>query len=288
MTVENHHYLIIGGAPKAGTTSLYKWLSDHPQVCASTFKETRFFLDEDYPVPRAARFDGTNLHEYDGFFKHCGEDGSILRVDASPDYLYSRTAVRIAELLPKARMVFIIRDPVERMVSWYKYARQRRLLGKETSFEDYIMAQVGQPIRSGTRIHLRALDQCRYDTYLKPFRDAFGDRCLVLDFNDVKNDPCSIMMKLCKFAGLDGSFYDSYAFRAENVSRVVRVGWIMSRYSAIRRRVAYALYNSPAIIKLLKKPNRIIKKLLFATEKACEEVAVSPKLSDLIRREVSR
>ena len=43
-------YLIIGGTTKAGTTSLHAYLSDHPQVCASSIKETRFFLDRDYPL----------------------------------------------------------------------------------------------------------------------------------------------------------------------------------------------------------------------------------------------
>ena len=138
MTVEEHHYLIVGGVPKAGTRSLYKWLADHPRVCASSLKEPRFFLDAGYPLPSAKRFDGTNLQEYTSFFKHGHEDTHLLKLDTTPDYLYSKTALRIAELFPSAKIIFILRDQVERMVSWYKYACQKWLIATGMSFEDYV------------------------------------------------------------------------------------------------------------------------------------------------------
>jgi len=127
-------FLIIGGTQRAGTTTLYKYLSDHPNVCASSIKETRFFLDKDYPLPSADRFNGTNLDAYGKFFAHC-TDLTKIRVEATPDYLYSDTALKIADLLPRAKMIFILRDQVERMVSWYKYAIQRGLLEESISFE---------------------------------------------------------------------------------------------------------------------------------------------------------
>lgn len=286
--VSSASYLIIGGAPKAGTTSLFRWLAAHPQVCASSIKETRFFLDADYPVPCAVRFNGSNLADYDGYFRHCKEQRSLIRVDATPDYLYSGTAVRIAELLPKARIVFIVRDPVDRMVSWYKYARQRGMIGNGMSFQDYVLEQAGRPPGPATPVHLRALDQCRYENYLQPFRHAFGGRCLIIEFEALKNDPCGTVKKLCAFAGLDGAFYESYSFRAENVSRVARSGSVSRAYNAVRRRIAHALYDSPRIMQLFRRPNRIIKKILAGQERAYDEVTVPSDLSALIRRESRR
>ena len=59
-----HHYIIIGGTTKAATTSLYFYLADHPNVCASNIKETRFFLDADYPLPVKYRLeDGLEKYE---------------------------------------------------------------------------------------------------------------------------------------------------------------------------------------------------------------------------------
>lgn len=286
MSISKHHYLIIGGAPKAGTTSIYKWLAEHPNVCASSLKETRFFLDTDYPLPSARRFNGANLIDYENMFKHCEEDKNLLRVEATPDYLYSKTALRVAELLPNAKIVFILRDPVERMVSWYKYARQRGMIEKNLSFEDYIMVQVEEPLTRDTPIHFRALEQCRYEKYLPAFREAFGERCMIIDFNNMKADPYSVMVKVCSFAGLDKYFYDSYIFQPENVSHSVRNGWFMHRYSIIRRSLAYALHGNPIVMNLLKKPNRVIKKMFTMNIKDAEKVNVTAEMSSLILQEV--
>ena len=288
MSVPNHRYLIIGGAPKAGTTSLYKWLADHPNVCASSLKEARFFLDAGYPLPCDKRFDGSNLEEYESFFMSCRNEGHFLRVDATPDYLYSKNALRIAELLPQAKIVFILRDPVERMTSWYKYARQRGLLSEDLSFDDYVIAQVDRPPSNDMPIHLRALEQCRYEKYLPAFRQAFGERCMVIDFKDLKTDSRGVMAKISAFAGLDDFFFDAYTFRAENASQAVRSGWLMRRYNSIRSRLTYALHGNPVVMELLKKPNRIIKKMLSMNVKKAERVQFSNEIAELIRRETQK
>lgn len=68
MQTDDQLYLIIGGTTKAGTTSIFRYLSAHPDVCASSLKETRFFLDKDYPLPSTNRFNGSNLECYRVFF----------------------------------------------------------------------------------------------------------------------------------------------------------------------------------------------------------------------------
>ena len=85
--VEEFSYLVIGGVPKAGTTSLFAWLSMHPDVCASSLKETRFFLDASSPLPSAKRFTGENLQEYGRFFRDCPKEFTGIRIDTTPDYL---------------------------------------------------------------------------------------------------------------------------------------------------------------------------------------------------------
>jgi hypothetical protein len=44
--------LVIAGAPKCGTSSLFYWLADHPQACGSTVKETFYLMDEEHPLRR--------------------------------------------------------------------------------------------------------------------------------------------------------------------------------------------------------------------------------------------
>ena len=284
MSVSDHRYLIIGGAPKSGTTSLYKWLSEHPEVCPSSLKETRFFLDVNYPLISPKIFNGANIEEYDGYFKRGRETGNQLRVDASPDYLYSNIALNIAELLPQSKIVFILRDPVERMVSWYKWARQLKLLDEGTDFDDYVMMQVNQSSTQDTPIHLRALDQCRYDKYLPSFQKAFGERCMVIDFEDLKNTPREVMKRISTFAEIADSYFDQYQFRAENVSQAVRNQWVMQKYYWLLRRLSAFASDKPAIKALLKFPNRIIKKCLSINHTKADEVQVSEELSEIIRK----
>jgi hypothetical protein len=286
MSATEYPYLIIGGAPKAGTTSLFKWLSAHHEVCASSIKETRFFLDLDYPLPSAARFDGTNLDEYESFFAHCPAD-RYLRVDSTPDYLYSRNALRIAELLPQAKIVFLLREPVDRMVSWYKYARQRNLIDEKMGLDDYVKSQLGCPIASETPPHLRALDQCKYEKYLPAFRLAFGDRLMELDFEDIKRDPISVIKKICVFANIDPAFYEGFQFNAENVSRSARFPQLEAMYNNARRKLAYASHAHPRIKALLKIANKLIKKVLISESKQPPQPIISNDLAELIRTESS-
>lgn len=281
--VRQQRYLIIGGAPKAGTTSLYKWLSDHPDVCASSLKETRFFIDEDYPIPCARRFNGANIEDYEGFYKYCSGGGSILRVEATPDYLYSTSALQIADLLPNARIVVVFRDPVERMMSWYRYAKQKRLIDESMSFNMYVETQIGATISSDTPTHWRALEQCRHEKYIAPFREKFGTRLLEIDFEQLRTNPRDVMSKICAFVSLSDEFYQGYDFVAENVSEAPRAGWVTRLYVPIRRRLAHGLHDRPLLLKIFRWPNKFIKRILGGSKKKAETVALTGDVDLVIR-----
>lgn len=288
MNVENNNYLIIGGAPKAGTTSLFKYLSEHPDTCASSVKETRFFLDSDYPIPSSTRFNGCNLSEYEKFFFADKDNEKKLRVEATPDYMYTEAALRIADVLPSAKIVFILRDPVEKIVSWYKYARHGALIKANMSFEDYVMLQVNNTVTENTPVYFRALEQGRYEKYLPHFRRAFGDRCMTVEFSDLRSEPQKVMTQICEFSGLDGTFFETYSFKAENVSHGVRWGWINRMLRRVRPKLAYALHNKPKIMAVLRKLNQILEKVLAYNNRETDKVIISDELAELIRIESSK
>lgn len=123
MTIPN--FLIIGAA-KAGTTSLYNWLNQHPQIYMTPIKETNFFAfeGEDISYPQ-----GTISESYLAGFKTSydsyieqfqGVSTEIAIGDASPSYLYhSNASKRIQSYLPNVKIIAILRDPVDRAYSQF-------------------------------------------------------------------------------------------------------------------------------------------------------------------------
>ncbi|MHA1988690.1 MAG: hypothetical protein ACW98D_18860, partial [Promethearchaeota archaeon] len=79
---------IIGGVQKAGTTSLFRYLSDHPSICASSKKEVDLF------VKHLDAKSVISLEAYKEFFSHCS-NSNLMRLEASPSYLMN--AKKIAE-----------------------------------------------------------------------------------------------------------------------------------------------------------------------------------------------
>ena len=282
MKTTERRYLIIGGQPKSGTTSLYDWLSVHPDICPSRLKEARFFLDADYPLRSSNRFDGENIEAYGNLFNETEGNSVKVYLEATPDYLYSRSAIRIAELLPQAHIIFILRDPVERMVSWYKFARQRAMLREDISFDAYVAMQTDSSVKPDTPVYMRALEQCRVEKYLPAFREAFGDRCLVIDFAEMGIDPAGVVKRVCAFAGLNPSTYHDFSFTAKNVSMSVASSRHHALYFRTRSFVLYLLNPSPRVVKAVRPFNNLLKKMLFKSSKVASEISVSEKTRSLI------
>ena len=128
---------IIGGIFKAGTTAVFEYLSAHPEVCVSSVKETNFFLREYTGEPQH------DIMTYEKYFIHCKESSKII-LEASPIYLVGGragaqvVANRIDQLLDQPKILFILRNPVDRIYSAYNFQMERLNLPKTLTFEDYI------------------------------------------------------------------------------------------------------------------------------------------------------
>jgi hypothetical protein len=123
---------IIPGAMKAGTTSLFEHLRGHPQLRASRDKEVHYF---DMKYDRGARW-------YASQFPRWARVKGVpsLGFEASPYYLFDpRVPRRVRELLPRVKIVVVLRDPVDRAFSHYQ--NNRRLGREPLSFEEAIEAE---------------------------------------------------------------------------------------------------------------------------------------------------
>lgn len=138
---------LVAGVGKAGTTSLHRYLAAHPEVCMTDPKETSFWFEEAEYREGLEYYVGTYL-------SHCS-DGAI-RGEANPALSagdVAKNARRVHALLPDVRLVFLLRDPVERAFSlWW----HRRCLGEE----DRSFAEAAEPdspyVREGE--YLRILE----------------------------------------------------------------------------------------------------------------------------------
>lgn len=144
------NFLLLG-APKSGTTALYQYLHNHPQIFMSAVKEPHFFAfenqDTNFNGPRDERgsltqLSVTHLSDYEALFATAAEVPR--RGEASTMYLYwPGTAQRIAHYVPEAKLVAILRNPVDRAFSHYLHLRRS---GREW-LTDFVAALDAEPER---------------------------------------------------------------------------------------------------------------------------------------------
>ncbi len=242
--VEDYHYLIVGGTTKAATTSLFSYLADHPATCAATYKETRFFLSTDYPLPSKYRYQG-DVEEYDSLFPD--SDEKQLRVESTPDYLYcDKARERIAASLPHTKLVFSLREPISRLISWYRFGKQIGKLPQTLSFDAYVELLFA-PAEQEEQ-YLQTLQQGCYTIYLEPYFNQFGpERIYILFYEELAAQPSNIMADLCDFAGIDANFYNDYAFKVTNRSENMRNSELHRKYRDFRFRLRQWTHNKPII-----------------------------------------
>jgi hypothetical protein len=259
-------YLIIGGTTKAATTSLYTYLGAHPQVCISSIKETRFFLDQDYPLHSKYRLED-GAEKYNEYFKKTKET-TRLWVEATPDYLYSKgTPEKIRNTLSDVRFVFILREPVSRVISWYRFAKQNDMLPKDISLEDYILRQINtKPANfDGLDQPMRAVEQGCYVSYLRPYFEIFGrDRVYVVFLEEVAKNPLQIMQELCDFAGIDFEFYKSYRFEVYNRTESLKNSTLHGYYWRTMSFVHSKIYKLPFIKSMLQKIRLVLEPIYLS------------------------
>lgn len=191
MTVPN--FLIIGAA-KAGTSSLYRYLEQHPDVFMSPIKETNYFVFQTIGdlYGREFRFPVRTTEDYRQLFEGVASERAI--GEASPLYLsYPEVAARIHHSLPDVRVLAILREPAERAVS--AYAMRRRKGWEQGEAEDAITPS-SHYVQNGL-----------YHARLKPYFDLFPkEQIHVMLFDDLQKDPLSTVQTFFRFMDVDPRF----------------------------------------------------------------------------------
>jgi hypothetical protein len=210
MTMPN---FFIVGAQKAGTTSLYHYLNQHPQVYMSPIKEPFFFdheLDSKGEVVRR-EFRGhrqpprfTNIEEYSTLFE--GARGEKAIGEATPLYIYAPgTAERIESYVPGAKSIALLRNPADRAYSAFLYAVR---MGVEPR-KRFAQALREEPLRmrSGWHYVFHYRSRGLYYQQLKRYYEVFGrERLGVWLYEDMREDPASVAQSVFRFLEVDDTF----------------------------------------------------------------------------------
>lgn len=279
---DDYRYLFIAGTTKAATTSLFAYLAAHPEVCAASIKETRFFLDADYPLPAKFRCD-SGLDNYERFFDHCDRGG--VRLEATPDYLHSPgTPQRIYDSGLNIKLVFSLREPVSRLKSWYKFSRQMGAIAQDLSFEDYILEQTRDADGNKPQ-YFRALEQGKYSGYLERYFEIFGPgRIHIAFYEQLSSHPLSVVTDICEFTGIDPDFYHHYQFDTFNKSQTVRSPGMESLYRRVRFALRRQVHNKPVLNASLRRLHLALLQPLLSriNIQPQETLMISPEISSFL------
>lgn len=277
MTMPN--FLIIG-TQKAGTTALYYYLKQHPQIYMSSLKEPHFFALEgqklDFRGPHEQEeinsISVTDIEAYRALFQGVLDETAI--GEASAMYLYSSKAPeRIHHYIPDAKLIAILRDPAKRAYSSFS---QMTRDGREslTSF-----AQALQEEEKRIRHHWVPIYYYQqmgfYYTQLKRYFDTFGqDQIRVYLYEDLNTKPGSVLQDIFRFLGVDHTFAPDTSLR-HNVSGIPK------------NKVLHTFLGNQYPIKSLFKPlipERLRQRLVVSLQNL--NLEKSPSLSPELRKQL--
>ena len=188
------------GAQKAGTTALYDWLVQQPDVCLPVIKETHFFSHDDrYKL---------GLDWYFKQFPKMNGDAVIGEID--PEYMFFEDVPqRIRELMKAPRIVFVLRNPLDRAYSHYLMSVRRGY--EDLPYADALLAEqerLAQNENEFSLNHQSYIARGRYCTQIRRFRDVFPDsEFLFVKFEDLIGRDSGLLTyeKICHFIGVRSS-----------------------------------------------------------------------------------
>ena len=191
------------GVQKAGTTTLHNVLGQHPQLCLPQKKETHFFSDEDIYHKGTSHylkyFDNSKPYEFYG--------------EVDPEYSYFiESAERIFNTFGRIKIIFILRNPIDRAYSHYLMTKRRGL--ENLSFEDAMDKESDRISNKKDKMHYSYRSRGFYSEQLLAYEKYFGrENIKVLLFEEFIENTKDIVIDIANFIGLS-----DFEYKIEKVS----------------------------------------------------------------------
>ncbi len=205
------NFLIIG-APKAGTTSLYHYLGQHPEIEFATIKEPKYFSFKDLlfdftgPAWAIEKIKKSTVTDEENYLRLFSNLTAPNIGEASPNYFhFPQAAENIYKFDPKMRLIVILRNPVDRLYSDWKHNIR---MGWEPikKFDKILTITESRMLNNSLPYYDYLIKGC-YATHLKRFFRFFPETQIkVVLYDDFKNDPNYVCKDIVQFLGSEKEF----------------------------------------------------------------------------------
>jgi|GEM_PF-1480149 len=274
---------ILVGAARAGSTFLYNTLIQHPDVFLPPRKELQYFSAKLEARQHLAQpFDAV---EYARFF--AAGAGKKAVGEMSPNYMYTEWSARmIASALSEVKLLFVLRDPVERAYShyWhnigrsYKHIRKR----KETLSFEQALDREAERLRNGSyedRLFYSYQDRGFYMPQIARFVERFPrEQMRFILFDELQRDPVSVIDELCDFLGIErmalGELPDKHH---------ATIPKYLALHRALTRMRMRAVNAPPPFSKVSRRAARVLKKIIWSLPRTTEYPPMRPETETRLR-----
>lgn len=204
---------LIAGVNKAGTTSLFVTLAEHPDIAPASVKETRYFLPARWGRPLDPRA------VYESYWVDAGD--APVRLEATPGYFSGGPALvhAVRDVCGEAKIVIVLREPVARLLSYYAFQQARLRIPESMTLAEYLAradALTDSDFRDPENEVYFGARGGMYADDLPAWVDEFGADVLVLFFEHLVARPADTMGRAARFLGVDPAGLPAEGLRSEN------------------------------------------------------------------------
>lgn len=206
--------LVIIGAMKCGTTSLHQYLNLHPEISMSQMKELDFFIE------------GKNWERGLEWYKSQFKENTKVIGEASPNYtkyhVFPNVAQRMGDLIPDAKLIYLVRDPIQRITSHYLHQVIAR--AEHRSFDEVF-----------SNLNNNHYVMCSlYAEQLKQFMPYYSlSNILVVSLEDLARNRLAVLKRIFQFLSVCSDFqhpeFSSILHRSSDKQRLTKLGESISR-----------------------------------------------------------
>ncbi|MCB0515688.1 MAG: sulfotransferase [Chitinophagales bacterium] len=260
---------IIVGAAKAGTTSLYAYLKQHPQVFMSAIKEPRYFavknkhLDwHDATVQKVWRNTVSNFADYQALFAEA--EGFAAVGEASPIYLWEPDAAQnIVEAIPEVKIIAILRNPVDRAFSHFGHFHAVSI-DTSPDFEAALakdeQAQNFQYVALGNY----------YPQLLRYYQTFAAQQIKVFLFEDLVKNPQQLLTELYQFIGVSTEYMPDFSKKYNTFSSKHQAKgwkkylpqWLKNEFYPPKPKPTMNPQTRKKLLEVYAQPNRLLSELI--------------------------